>query len=175
MSNKFQISNFKFQIDLQEILSFFIRAFLFVLPWQTVYIFREVFVTEYKFEYATLGFYTTETLLWMMVVLFMVWYWKKMKFEIGNWKLEWRLTSDRAFVLSVLLFISYLFISILWSTDKDLALQQSLHVMEAFLLFFVLFLGPLDFKSAIKWLVIGASLPSLLGIWQFFSQSTFST
>lgn len=125
-------------------------------------------------EYATLGFYATEILLWAAVLLFIVWYWKKWKREKSKWKIRFRLTKDRIFITACLSLISYLFISIVWSPDKSLALQQSLRVMEAFLLFFIFTLGPLKFNEAVKWLALGAVLPSMLGIWQFFSQSTFA-
>jgi len=53
-----------------------------------------------------------------------------------------------------------------------LALQQSLRVMEAILLFIVIYIGPFEKKSLIKWLLAGAIIPGLLGIWQFVMQSS---
>ena len=156
------------------------KLFLFTLPWQTIWIYREVFVGGVKMEYATLGFYATEILLWTAALLFIAWYWRVANTppaplregRLSIYKLK--ITRDRVFVIACLSFISYLFISIAWSADKALALQQSLRIMEAFLLFFMFALGPLKFSEAVKWLALGAVLPSLLGIWQFFSQSTFA-
>ena len=157
----------------EKILKFLIGLFLFLLPWQTIWIFREVFVGGVKREYLTLGFYATEVLLWIVIMMFIAWYWKNYKLQITNYK--FRMTKDRVFVLSVLSLISYLLLSLIWSSDKSLVLQQSLHILEAFLLFFILWLGPLKKEEAIKWLVLGSILPCVLGIWQFLAQSTFAS
>ena len=106
-------------------------------------------------------------------MMFIMWYWKNYKLQITNYK--FKMTKDRVFVLAVLSLISYLLLSLIWSADKSLALQQSLHILEAFLLFFILLLGPLKKEEAIKWLVFGSILPCVLGIWQFLSQSTLAS
>lgn len=168
------LDKIKTNIKRESVLITLLKAFLFLSPWQTIWIYREVFVDGVKMEYATLGFYATEILLWVAVCVFIVWYWKKWNMEHKTLNTRFRLTKDRVFVFACLSLISYLLISITWSIDKVLALQQSLRVMEAFLLFFIFMLGPLKFNEAVKWLALGAVLPSLLGIWQFFSQSTFA-
>jgi len=124
-------------------------------------------------EWWTEGVYATEILLWAIVFVFMWWYYKNFKFQISNFK--FRMTKDRIFVSAVLLFVIYCFVSRFWSLDSDLAMQQSLRILEAFLLFFVLWLGPLKKEDAIKWLVLGSILPCILGIWQFLMQSTFAS
>ena len=163
------VKNMRFE----KILKFLLGLFLFLLPWQTIWIFREVFVNGVKREYLTLGFYATEALLWIVIMMFIMWYWKNYKLQITNYK--FKMTKDRVFVLAVLSLISYLLLSLIWSADKSLALQQSLHILEAFLLFFILLLGPLKKEEAIKWLVFGSILPCVLGIWQFLTQSTFAS
>ncbi len=172
------------QIKLEKILKVLLKIFLFVLPWQTVYIFREVFLGGTKIEYWTLNFYATEVLLWLIVLVFMSWYWKNFKFQIFTASVGSRLrvgtnfkfqvSRDRVFVFSVLLFIIYHLSSIIWATDKSLALQQSLRVMEAVLLFFIVFLGPLKSKEVVKYLLLGSLLPAVLGIGQFLLQNTFA-
>jgi len=170
MFNQFQISNFKL---LDKALRFLSCLFLFLLPWQTIWIFRENFLGGIKMEWMTEGIYFTEILLWLITVLFMAWYWRlfRSKFSIFNFQFS----KDRIFTFSVFLFIIYCSLSIFWSRDPSLALQHSLRIMEAFILFFILFLGSLNFIQAIKWLVAGSILPCLLSIWQFLSQSTFAS
>jgi len=198
------------RLNLERTLCFLLKSFLFLFPWQTIWIYREVFVDGVKLEYATLGFYATEILLWIAVGVFVIWYWRVANTPpappcppvpgVGRRVREGRLlitgfgiqfpsseegeggvrcdklkiTRDRVFVFACLSLISYLFISVTWSVDKSLALQQSLHVLEAVLLFFMLMFGPLKFGEAVKWLALGAVLPAMLGIWQFFSQSTLA-
>ncbi len=155
-------------------LKFLLSAFLFLLPWQTIWIFREVFVGGVKREYLTLGFYATEALLWIVIMVFIMWYWREKKLRNLEIK-KFSFSKDRVFVLAVLSLISYLLLSLIWSADKSLALQQSLRILEAFLLFFIILLGPLKKEEAIKWLVLGSILPCILGIWQFLTQSTFAS
>ncbi len=159
-------------ISIEKLLKALLATFLFVLPWQTVYIFREVFLVGTKIEYWTLNFYATEILLWLVVILFMVWYWKKFRFQIADFRL--RISRDRVFIFSILLFVLYVLLSTLWADDKSLALQQSVHVLEAFLLFFILFLGSLKFSEVVKYLLLGSLVPAVLGIGQFLLQSTFA-
>lgn len=165
---------FRHNLNLEFLLSFFIKAFLFLLPWQTVYIFREVYLSGIKIEPLTLGFYATEMLLWVIIILFIVWYLRKYKVESRKYKgFCW--TSDRVFLLSCLLFTFYSLLSTVWAVDKDLALQQALHIIEAFLLFFILFIGPFKFGELALWFVSGALLSGLLGIYQFITQTTFAS
>ena len=41
----------KKEIHLEQILSFLIKAFLFILPWQTIWIYREQFLNGFKWQY----------------------------------------------------------------------------------------------------------------------------
>ena len=164
---------FKEKINLQMILEFLTKLFLFLLPWQTIWIIREQYLGGVKMEYGTIGFYATELLLWVIVVLFMVWFVKRNK-ELGI-RNKFVLTRDRIFGLSVLLFIVYCLLSSFWAFDRDLALQQALRIMEMFLLFFIIFLGPLNFLYTAKWFVFGAIPVAILGIGQFLLQSTFTS
>lgn len=160
------------KLTLQNILQSILGLFLFIFPWQTVWIYKEYFLNGVKWQYGTLGFYGSEIVLWIAVLLFMVWFWKKNK-EQGT-KNRFTFSKDRIFVLCCVSLISYLLISSLWSINPDVAFQQALHVLEAFLLFFMLFLGPLNFNGIAKWFVAGAVVQSILGIFQFLAQSSFS-
>ncbi|MFZ2190049.1 MAG: O-antigen ligase family protein [Candidatus Magasanikiibacteriota bacterium] len=161
------------QLSLQSILEFLTKLFLFLLPWQTIWIIREQYLGGVKMEYGTTGFYGTELLLWVTVVLFMVWFVKRNK-ELGI-RNKFMLTRDRVFVFSVLLFTVYCLLSSMWAFDKGLAWQQGLRIMEMFLLFFIIFLGPLNFLQTAKWFVFGAIPVAVLGIGQFLLQETFTS
>ena len=126
-----------------------------------------------KWQYGTLGFYATEVLLWLAIFSFLFLYCKKIFVERKE-KIKFSWSKDRVFILSVLVFLVYCFASVFWSLDTAVALQQSFHIMEAFLLFFVLYLGLVDWKRAAQWFVAGAVLQSAFGIYQFLTQSTFA-
>lgn len=157
---------------LSKILSSLIGLLLFLLPWQTIWIYREYYLNNYKLQYGTLGLYGTEILLWVCAVLFMFWFWKKRKIESPTIKLK--LTKDRIFLIFLLLFSIYTLISSCWAINFDIAYQQALHIMEAILLFLMLLTGPLGTKEIIKYFTAGAVVQGLLGIYQFSTQSTFS-
>jgi len=158
---------------IENLLKVLLRVFLFVLPWRTIWVYKEQFLNDVKWEYGTLGFFGSELLLWLCVLLFMVWYIKKLK--VRSEKLEVKTSKDRVFLFFCLLSTFYFLLSTLWALDKEVALQHSLHIMEAFLLFVTLFVGPLSFRQITTWFVAGSILPSILGVWQFLAQSTFAS
>ena len=73
-----------------------------------------------------------------------------------------------------LIFVLYSLLSAVWAKNSAVAFEHSRHIIEAVILFIMLFAGPLNFKSATLCLTNGAVLPSFLGLWQFFTQSTFA-
>lgn len=158
----------------EKILQFCIASFLFLLPWQTIFITEEKFLNGSKWQYGTLGFYATEILLWLGIFSFYFFYIKKVFAYKKEGKIKFSWTSDRLFIFSVLLFLLYCFTSTFWSIDRSVAWQQALFFLEAFLFFFILYLGPIDFKYLAKYFIAGAVLQSLLGIYQFLTQSTFA-
>ena len=163
---------YKKEIHLEQILNFLIKAFLFLLPWQTIWIYREVFVNSYKLQWGTLDFYATEILLWLVVFVFLGWFWQKKKAKFKD--LKFQISRDRIFVFSILLFIIYVLLSSVWALDSQQAWQHGLRIMEMFLLFFIIFLGPINFKEIVRWLLLGSILPVILGIFQFVWQSSLA-
>jgi O-antigen ligase len=159
------------KINLQSVLSAGLYTLLFIIPWQTILILHEPFVNGSKWEFGVLGFYATELLLWVCAILFIFWYRKKWLQVSG---LKFKITKDRLFVVSCSLFVVYCLLSSFWAINPELAWQHGLRVMGAFILFFMLWLGPITFRKATSWFVAGATIQSLLGIWQFLTQSTFA-
>jgi len=172
---KFSIFNFQFPINFQfsitTILNFLVKLFLFILPWQTIWIYQESFFGDYKNQFGTLGFYVSEILLWLIVLLFIILYWKQRKFSISN---KFSIFRDRIFVFSVFLFIIYCLASAFWAFDFSIAWQQALRIMEMFLLFFILSFGLLSKKEIARWIILGSVIPIFLGLFQFIFQFTFS-
>ncbi|HAT03427.1 MAG TPA: hypothetical protein DCS29_01455 [Candidatus Magasanikbacteria bacterium] len=160
---------------IEDILKILLSIFLFVLPWQTVLITKEQFLNSVKWEYGTLGFYGTEILLWVIIFVFIGWIFKHKNFkfhpdQIGT---NFKFTTDRLFLFSLLLFVLWSFASIMWAGDRDVALQQALHIVESIFIFLLLLTGPLTFRQSGFWFFMGALPSALLGIFQFFLQQTF--
>jgi hypothetical protein len=149
--------------------------FLSLIPWQTIFILEEQFINGAKWEYGTLGIYITEIIGWLAVLLFMVWYVLKLryKFQISNFK--FRMSRDRIFVLSLLIFIGYSLIITLFAGDQPIAFQHAQRILLSSLLFLLIYIGPVKGKHALWAFILGSLFVSVFGIWQFLAQSTFSS
>ena len=159
-------------VGMTEHLSSLLKLFLFLLPWQTVYIFSEVFLGGAKLEFATESFYLTEALLWVIIILFFSRYIAAVK---ARKKITWHFSKDRQVTAAFGLLAVWAMISGLWSTDPSLSLQTGLRIMEGFFLFLILSAGPLGIKDTLRWLLYGAILPMFLGAAQFYFETTFSS
>lgn len=176
----------KILFSIEKFFQIFLSSLLFLLPWQTIWIVEEKFLNGAKWEWGTIGWYGTEILLWFCILLFIIWYIRKIinhksataaagSRPRGGKIINFRLTSDHVLVFACLLFIIYSFLSAGWAIDREVSFQHALYILEAFLLFFMLFLGPLPWQKAALWFVVGAVVQSGLGIWQFLAQSTFAS
>jgi len=157
---------------LESKLKFLLKSLLFLLPWQTIWIYKEGILNGVKWQYGTLGFYATEILLWLCAVLFLIWYLKKIKLRVTSYEL--RITKEKIFLASLLIFLLYALASKYWALDMLVAEQSSLRLMEATILFLLILVGPLNFRESTIYFIAGAAVQSLLGIWQFLTQTTFA-
>lgn len=157
---------------IKRILQFFLGSLLFLLPWQTIWIYKNQYLNGAKWEYGTLGFYAIEGLLWISIVFFLIWYLKQAIPRMRNKKFSF--TQDRLQIFFIFLFVFYCFLSIFWSLDKQVAWQQANRVMEMVVFAFVIFLGPLSFTQIVRWFTAGTALQGVLALFQFFAQTTFS-
>ncbi|PIT86338.1 MAG: hypothetical protein COU33_03715 [Candidatus Magasanikbacteria bacterium CG10_big_fil_rev_8_21_14_0_10_43_6] len=148
-----------------------LRIFLFVVPWPTIWIYREVFLNGYKWEYGTLGLYASEVLLWLVVLCFLALFWQR--YLARHTREGWTFSRDRICVFTCMCFVLYTLASSIWALDAAVAWQRGLHSMAGVLLFLILYLGPLRPKDAAHWFVFGMLIQSCLAIYQFVSQSTF--
>lgn len=157
---------------METLLRHSLRVLLLLFPWQTIWIIRERFVDGVKWEYATVGWYATQGLLWLIIGIFLLWFFREWQ---TRGQTKFRLTRDRIFALLVLVFTLYAMLSSFWAVDAELASQQALWILEAFLLLFLTLAGPLPKTQWQKWFVLGSVLPCVLGIYQFLTQTTFAS
>ncbi len=149
---------------------------LFLLPWQTMWIAKEVFVGGIKWEYLTQGIYGSEIILWSCALLFIVWFWQQFRTskKLGLQSLRQLWSPDRFFVVASLALVIYSFFSSLWSPVPEVARQHALWMLEAIVLFFMLVVGPLSSRASFLCFFLGAVVESVLGMYQFLTQSTFA-
>lgn len=129
-----------------------LKLFLVFLPWQTLYIFRA-------------GIVPVESVVMHVSALLLL-------FVLGVATYIYKPTINLR-VCSVVTVV--LILQIGNAPDKFLAIQQCAWLLLAGGLWWLFSKDLLSKSEQIKYLVIGAIAPALLGVWQFFVQSSFTS
>lgn len=155
---------------INNIINWLIAIFIFLLPWQTVYIFDEKFINGAKSQFLTGQLYATELILMIAIILYLINNLRLSRlramlpfFNIRNKK--------HLFIASLWLLIAYSGLSILWSADRTSAYYLWLHLLEGAGLLLIILTSGIS-KTKLLWaLLLSAGLQGLLAIQQFLSQS----
>lgn len=156
---------------LLKIKDWLLVVLVFLLPWQTRFIYRYGFIEGRYSEYTTLSFYVTEILLWLVVILFVVNFIKRN----GLTSLKKGLKNNQWPIIFILAFLVLIGGRAIVSYNFDIVWQQVVFIMGA------VSLAALIVSSDIKWKNLTISLwsagvvQSLLAVWQFFSQEVTSS
>ena len=145
-------------IKIKKIVEYLLYVFVFLIPWQTRYIYKYLSLNEEIFEYGKLSFYFSELVLIVLIVLALFLKTKKLS------KIHW--ITIAFLVISFLGFFTCL--------DYSLYFYGLIKLIEAVLLFLIL--GKINFniiKVGIAF-VSSVFIHSILGAIQFFSQSIFA-
>lgn len=141
-------------------------AFLILLPWQTVLLYRVAEVGGSPWTYGTLGFYITEIVFWLFLLTRMIPTLLKIKFDFSESVLQ----KQYKYMFILLLPVLYGYISIFWAADTSLALHVARVFLQGTILFFLLLDIPL--KKIIIPFIIGSTTQSFFAIGQFLLQKT---
>ncbi len=152
--------------------NFSLQLLLVIFPLSTAWIYFEPMIDGVKWQYGTLLWYASEAVLALCVISCCLYLYTH---HIRGKQIQFQWTKERLFVLSLASFCAYLYGRSFFTLYPDIALQQSVHVLEVVLFFFCILLSPLENKVLIRALVLGAVLQSGLGIAQFFHQMTWSS
>lgn len=156
-------------ISVRKIIVFFLCLYLFLLPWQTVWVYQERFLNGDLWQYGTLKFYVSEVLLWSIVLLQVGFLFKRIAEKKVIQRFSW--SKDRQFFAWLFVFLLYGYVGRFWAEDLMSAAHYSLYLFEAVLLFIlILFLYKDHVRVFAKWFIYGSILPVLLGMGQFVSQ-----
>ncbi len=155
----------------QKISNFLFYLFVFLLPWQTVFLLREKFISGEKFQYDTISIYLFE-------IILLSWFLSLLKFSklkprklLLNFK---KLLQQNNLYIFLSLFIIWSFLSIFWSSDKLLASSFFIKILLGIGLFIAILRSKINIRKLILVFLISATLQGILGIWQFTQQTTFS-
>ncbi len=168
MSNQIQIK--KFQIS--KIIQALLLLFLFLLPWQTRWIYESRFLNGGFWEYGSSSLYATEILLWLIIVLFGV-------ERLGNrevWKnifSEERYKQNKKLLHCYIVTLLFLGLSILLSLSSTISFNFVFHIIEA-ACFAVIMSATKDLP--LKWLALwlGGVVQGIFAVIQFFFQEVFA-
>lgn len=158
---------------LEKIIEHVLYLFVFLLPWQTRLILREGNLNGY-WEYGTISIYATEVLLWAIFAMAAVWGVIN-KLKIKKEKLKITIKNSKLLFFCLLSFVFYAFISFFWADSKSVALQAWVRLAEGIGLFLILRIARIDWMKVAWAFVISAVIQAGLGVWQFFTQSTFAS
>jgi len=146
---------------LEKIVEYGFYLFIFLLPWQTRWIWHEGFLRREYWEYGSFSLYGTD-------ILFLVIFLTSLFLYRGRAK-----KLDNFWVL-ILGFLLICFSSIFWSLNKEISWYFFIKLIEAvLLLWFVLRIHFDWLKLGISWVAAGV-VQSIFGIYQFFSQNILS-
>jgi len=161
-------------LKLEKIISGLTYLFVFLLSWQTVWIFDERFIGGAKWQWGTGQIYGTEVLLWIILLLYLF----NIQYSVFNIKkilnIKYLILKHKlkaGLILSIWLFIFYSGLSILWSAAKWPAYYNWFHLLEGAALFFLIIASRIDWKKIMLALALSGSAQALLACWQFFSQT----
>ncbi|MBU4332554.1 O-antigen ligase family protein [Patescibacteria group bacterium] len=158
----------KMENRLNKIIEWGMYLLVFLLPWQTRWIWHEGLLNGGAWEYGTYSLYGTEILLWVLVVLRLF----GGKIQDSRFKIPKKLLYC---YIAILLFLMWSVLSVWWAEDSGLALYGWLRLFEGVLLFWLIVSTKLDYKKIAGAIVASATFQAGLGIWQFLLQETFAS
>jgi O-antigen ligase len=160
--------------NLRKIIDGLVYLFVFLLPWQTVWIVEERFLGGAKWQAGTVAIYGTEILLWLIIILSLVVWAKeknnKMSFDSFRSSITNHYLPVTGYSLLISIFLLCSLLSIFWSGDKQLALYWWIKLAEGIVLFFVVSFGRLRVRKICWPLALSGAVQGVLAIWQFLVQ-----
>ena len=146
--------------------TFLLGLTIFALPFHTAWIYQELVIHGAKWQFATLQYFLFELFLWCTVFSVIA----TKLLLLKKKKIDYSCSTDRVFVLLLLVTIGYGYLSILWADNGSLALQQALRLFEAVLLFLLALI--IRLKKEILCLLVAAMIliQAVIAVPQFIHQ-----
>lgn len=153
-----------------KLINWLVVATVFLLPWQTAYIFNETLINGSKSQYLTGQFHATELLLATIVIIWLANNWRLQNlFELI--KSQHCFRTQNLFIIFLWLFLGYCGLSILWSSNLWASYYLWLHLLEASALTLIILNSKINRLNILWALLLASGLQGLLAINQFLSQN----
>ncbi|MFZ3031941.1 MAG: O-antigen ligase family protein [Candidatus Moraniibacteriota bacterium] len=143
-------------MSLKKIAEYLFLFFLFLLPFQTVFLLREPFIGGEKWQYGTIGVYAIDILLGVILGLALVRWLQGIKYG----------TAERVLILLV----AWAGLSFFWASDQELALYFFIKLLLVAVAFFFVRSTDIDLKKVVFVLLVAGVIQSSIGVVQFLSQ-----
>jgi O-antigen ligase len=140
-------------------------VFVFLLPWQTVWIVHEVFVVGEKWQYATLGLYASDVALLLFVVLFC----------FSASREVWREIGRDIFVWIFAALVVWSLLSIMWAIEWELAFFSVWRILLAMLAYVCVRYGGASLRKTLSVFLVSMTLQAGLALSQWVSQFVFAS
>ncbi|MBU1165167.1 O-antigen ligase family protein [Patescibacteria group bacterium] len=158
---------------LSKIIEYGFYLFVFLLPWQTRWMYSIGQINGSDWEYGTQSLYGTEILLWSVLVGFIIWTYKTHGLKLPSIK---QVNKSKLLLMTAvlgLLVVSML--SIIWAQDTSLAIYAWYRLVLAATLFVFVLAFNVSLKKISIVFVMSAGIQSVLAIWQFLLQKSFAS
>jgi len=153
-------------LKLKKALEYLLYLFVFLLPWQTRFIYQEHLVHGQPFEYGRFSLYASELLLGLIIILGIIFLIKKLRTEKKKIVFHQSIIRLSALLVGLIL----LALNILLAIGKELALYKATMLILAFCFVSLLLIIKPDFKK-LSWIYIyTAIIQSLMALQQFMAQ-----
>ncbi len=163
-------------ITMFKIREYLFYLLLFLLPWQTRWIIRDSVINGEVWEYGRISLYGWDILLVVLLVLCLPTIWlkiKNFKFQSANWWTKIKILSEP--FLYYFLLLVFLVISLFWVDDKILAGFWLVRLLEAGLLWLVVWFVKPNFKKISLSFMAAGVIQAVWAIGQFAYQSTIAS
>jgi hypothetical protein len=144
--------------------------FIFLLPWQTRWIWHLGKLGNGESQYLTYSLYGTEILFWLIGILAVI-------YLVKNKNLELSAINYRVRDFYVLFFLFFLIIALgfIWGNDKQAILYYLWKFFEGFLLLLFVLNFKISFFNTAGAFVLSGLVQALLALYQFFTQQVFAS
>jgi len=147
---------------MKKFIAFLFFLYILLLPWQSIYLLREIFIAGEKWQYGTIGIHPATL---VAIVLIVAIFTGRVFHKAVLPKI------DRPTLFIGTLFIGFSYLSSLWTQDQNIALYSTSLFFLGFLLYLLVPRYTNSFKAATILLLFGASLHSMIALIQFLTQS----
>lgn len=142
---------------MKRFLNYAVPAFFFLMPWQTILIFRTNEIAGHASQFAVFGVYATEILVLLIVLA-------------ASGGLRVHRDARRPLLMTGVLMLA-VGVSFIFSTNYVVSIAQVIHLLFSGLLFVTLLDRRVSTARAMAGFVAGLVIPSVIGIVQFFTGS----